>query len=89
MTNLYNHARPMIRYDTKGTFAPFHLSAKLFDYLSFKKLQLVQKGFKDYGINLNISMKVDEIKIIKEYKGYFGSDSKIKINYVEEIPYLF
>jgi len=118
ITDLYNYATPLIRYDTgdvgimhldgnnqpcfsqvlgrkldliydtKGNLVPEHLSAKLCNYGQFKQFQLVQKKRKEYLINLNTSKKVDEEKMITEYKGYFGDDAKIDIKYVDEIPLL-
>jgi len=118
ITDLYNYATPLIRYDTgdvgimyldennqpyfsqvlgrkldliydtKGNLVPEHLSAKLCNYGQFKQFQLVQKKRKEYLINLNTTKKVDEEKMITEYKGYFGDDAKIDINYVDEIHFL-
>ena len=118
ITDLYNYATPLIRYDTgdvgimhldennqpyfsqvlgrkldliydtKGNLVPEHLSAKLCNYGQFKQFQLVQKKRKEYLINLNTTKKVDEERMITEYKGYFGDDAKININYVDEIPLL-
>lgn len=118
ITDLYNYAVPLIRYDTgdvgimemddkhrpyftqilgrkldllfntKGYLVPEHLSAKLCNYGQFKQFQLVQKHRKEYLINLNTEKKVDEKKMISEYKDYFGDDANIKINYVDEIPLL-
>ena len=118
ITDLYNYANPLIRYDTgdvgimhldennqpyfsqvlgrkldliydtKGNLVPEHLSAKLCNYGQFKQFQLVQKKRKEYLINLNTTKKVDEERMITEYKGYFGDDAKININYVDEIPLL-
>ncbi len=118
ITDLYNYAAPLIRYDTgdvgimelddkqrpyfkqvlgrkldllydtKGNLVPEHLSAKLCNYGQFKQFQLVQKHRKEYLINLNTKKKVDEEKLISEYKGYFGDDANININYVDEIPLL-
>ncbi|WP_370003906.1 CoF synthetase, partial [Winogradskyella sp.] len=75
-------------YDTKGKIVPSHLSAKLVKYGDFKQFQLVQKGLKDYEVNLNTDKKIDEEALIAEYRGYFGDDANIKINYVDEIPLL-
>ncbi|WP_282042862.1 CoF synthetase [Winogradskyella flava] len=118
ITDLYNKATPIIRYDTgdigtlevdsenrpyfseiygrkldllydtQGNLVPSHLSAKLCNYGEFKQFQLVQKGQKNYEINLNTTTQVDELNMIKEYKKYFGEDADIKINYVSEIPLL-
>ena len=75
-------------YDTKGNLIPSHLSLRLMDYGKFRQFQLVQKTKKEYHINLNTDTKVDEAKIITDYKAHFGDDAVIKINYVNEIPLL-
>ncbi|MCT4629748.1 CoF synthetase [Winogradskyella sp.] len=75
-------------YDTKGNLVPSHISAKLCKYGNYKQFQLVQKGLKEYEINLNTDEKVDEIQLIEEYKSYFGEDAIVKINYVDDIPLL-
>lgn len=76
-------------YDTKGNIVPSHVSYKLCKYGDFKQFQLVQFGEKEYLIKLNISTKIDEERMLKEYKGYFGQDAIITIEYVNEIPLLF
>ena len=118
ITDLYNYATPLIRYDTgdvgimnldaqnkpyfteilgrkldllydtEGNLVPEHISARLCNYGYFKQFQLIQKHRKEYLINLNTEKKVDEEKMISEYKGYFGADASININYVDEIPLL-
>lgn len=118
ITDLFNKATPIIRYDTgdvgtleldedgrpffteiygrkldllyntMGEIVPSHLSSKLVKYGNFRQFQLVQKGLKEYEVNLNTDKKIDEESLINEYKGYLGDDAKIKINYVDEIPLL-
>ncbi len=118
VTDLYNLATPLIRYDTgdvgimeldekqrpyfteisgrkldllydtQGNLVPSHLSAKLCNYGNYKQFQLVQKGIKDYEINLNTDTKVKEEQMVLEYKGYFGQDANINIKYVDDIPLL-
>ena len=61
---------------------------KLMDYGKFRQFQLVQKSKTEYHINLNTDTKVDEAKIITDYKAHFGNDAVITINYVNEIPLL-
>ncbi len=75
-------------YNTKGKIIPSHVSYKLCKYGDYKQFQLIQYGEKDYLIKLNTDKKVDENKILKEYKEYFGQDANIEIQYVDEIPLL-
>ncbi|WP_298548960.1 CoF synthetase [uncultured Aquimarina sp.] len=75
-------------YNTKGEIVPSHVSYKLCKYGDYKQFQLVQYGEKDYLIKLNTDKKVDEIKMLEEYKEYFGKDANIRIEYVDEIPLL-
>ncbi|MHA7060065.1 hypothetical protein ACWGOQ_0022750 [Aquimarina sp. M1] len=75
-------------YNTKGEIIPSHVSYKLCKYGDYKQFQLVQNGQKDYVIKLNTDKKVDENRMLKEYRGYFGQDANIKIEYVAEIPLL-
>jgi len=75
-------------YNTKGEIIPSHVSYKLCKYGDYKQFQLVQYGEKDYLIKLNTNKKVDENKMLEEYKEYFGQDANIEIQYVDEIPLL-
>ncbi|MDH7444009.1 CoF synthetase [Aquimarina sp. 2201CG14-23] len=75
-------------YNTKGEIIPSHVSYKLCKYGEYKQFQLIQYGKKDYLIKLNTDKKVDEAKMLKEYKTYFGQDANIQIAYVDEIPLL-
>lgn len=118
VTDFFNYAMPIIRYDTgdiavmnidnnvpyidriegrkldmiyntSGEIVSSHLAYHLCKYGSFKQFQLVQYGLKDYNINLNTARKVEKEKeLIEEFKGYFGKDANIKVNYVDEIPIL-
>ncbi len=75
-------------YDTNGNRVPSHISAKLCNYGEYKQFQLIQSGEKDYKIKLNSIHKIDETKMLKEFKGYFGEDANILIEYVNQIPLL-
>ncbi|SDI44327.1 phenylacetate--CoA ligase family protein [Winogradskyella thalassocola] len=118
LTDLYNLATPLIRYDTgdigimehdkngrpffteisgrkvdqlyntSGELISSHLSLRLLDYGTFKQFQLVQKSKTEYHFNLNTVKRIDETKLISDYKVHFGEDAIIKINYVDEIPLL-
>tara|TARA_B110000091_G_scaffold212685_1_gene259956 strand:+ start:10923 stop:12224 length:1302 start_codon:yes stop_codon:yes gene_type:complete len=118
VTDFFNYATPIIRYDTgdvavmnihnnvpyieriegrkldmiyntSGEIISSHLCYHLFKYGPFKQYQLVQYGLKDYNINLNTNRRVEKEKdLVEEFKGYFGKDANIKVNYVDEIPVL-
>ena len=75
-------------YNTKGEIIPSHVSYKLCKYGDYKQFQLIQYGKKDYTIKLNTDKKVDEPTVLREFKGYFGDDANIDIQYVDEIPLL-
>ncbi|MCT4629746.1 CoF synthetase [Winogradskyella sp.] len=75
-------------YNTKGDLIPSHLSVGLLNYGDFKQFQLIQKSKTEYHINFNTDKKVNEAKIIKDYKVHFGQNAIIKIHYVNEIPLL-
>ncbi|NNE31859.1 MAG: CoF synthetase [Winogradskyella sp.] len=86
-THVYGRKLDLI-YDTMGMLVPSHISARLVNYGNFKQFQFVQKGLKQYEINLNTETKVNENELIKEFQSYLGSNAEIKINYVSEIPIL-
>lgn len=118
VTDFFNYAMPIIRYDTgdvavmnidnnvpyidriegrkldmiyntSGEIISSHLCYHLFKYGPFKQYQIVQYGLKDYNINLNTARRVKKEKdLIEEFKGYFGKDANIKVNYIDEIPVL-
>ncbi|GAA4279191.1 phenylacetate--CoA ligase family protein [Aquimarina mytili] len=75
-------------YNTNGDLVPSHISYKLCKYGEYKQFQLVQYGEKEYLIKLNTNTKVDEEKMLLEYKEYLGQDANITIEYVDEIPLL-
>ncbi|MEW7290784.1 CoF synthetase [Aquimarina sp. 2304DJ70-9] len=75
-------------YNTSGDLVPSHISYKLCKYGEYKQFQLIQYGEKEYLIKLNTDQKVDEEKMLLEYKEYLGQDANITIEYVDEIPLL-
>ncbi|MGY3795684.1 CoF synthetase [Aquimarina sp. 433] len=75
-------------YNTRGEIIPSHVSYKLCKYGDYKQFQLIQYGKKDYTIKLNTDKKIDEFTLLEEFKGYFGDDANIDIQYVDEIPLL-
>jgi len=119
ITDLYNYAVPLIRYDTgdigimsidaknrlvlskvegrkmdvlfntDGELITSHIVHKICLYEGIKQYQLIQKGKKDYLFKINATDDfVDEKDLIESYKKYFGKDSNIKIEYVDDIPVL-
>lgn len=76
-------------YDTKGELISSHIVHKICLYKGIKQYQLIQKDKKEYVIKINKSIEFNqEDEVIKNYKEYFGSDSKISIEYVQDIPIL-
>jgi phenylacetate-CoA ligase len=118
ITDLFNYALPMIRYDTGDigimdfTTSPPILkkvegrnSDSIFDtkghrlsnlivsgiakYKGLLQGQLIQESKNEYLLKLNIEKEFcQEIEIIDEFKSYLGSDSDLKVEYVNDIPLL-
>jgi phenylacetate-CoA ligase len=118
ITDLFNYALPMIRYDTGDigimdfTISPPILkkvegrnSDSIFDtkghrlsnlivsgiakYKGLLQGQLIQESKNEYLLKLNIEKEFcQEIEIIDEFKSYLGSDSDLKVEYVNDIPLL-
>ncbi len=120
ITDLFNYAVPMIRYDTgdigvmdivnqnsapvlttvegrkmdiiyntKGELITSHIVHKICLIEGIKQYQLIQESEKEYCFKINASSKFNQEKeLIHDYKQYFGSDAKIRIEYVDIIPLL-
>ncbi|MCF6279251.1 MAG: CoF synthetase [Flavobacteriaceae bacterium] len=119
ITDLYNYAVPLIRYDTgdigivdyditnklvftkvegrkldilfntKGDLITSHVVHKICLYNGIKQYQLIQKGKKEYLFKINATEDFnDEKDLIESYKKFFGEDSVITIEYVDDIPIL-
>lgn len=118
ITDYFNYAMPMIRYDTgdlgsyelkgnvpvlakvegrrmdaiydtNGNLISSHIVHKICLFKGIKQYQLIQLSLKEYLLKINKSVDFyQEDEIIKIYKKYFGSDSHIKIEYVDDIPIL-
>ncbi|ULC58289.1 CoF synthetase [Flaviramulus sp. BrNp1-15] len=76
--------------DTKNKIITSHIvTVNMWKYSELKQYQFVQTGKKEYKFRLNPWKDFDrEEELIKEYKGYFGQDASIAIEYVDEIPLL-
>ncbi|HET8735383.1 MAG TPA: CoF synthetase [Pricia sp.] len=123
VTDLFNRALPMIRYDTgdlgilgksetdgKTHFvlkkvegrkmdiiydthgepiSSFTIGNSMWKYPELAQYQFIQRTEKEYEFKLNPLEKFQRgNELIEEFKGYLGSDARIKISYVEEIPLL-
>jgi phenylacetate-CoA ligase len=123
VTDLFNRAMPLIRYDTGdlGVFeklikngktqyflkkvegrkmdaiyningeliSSFSVTNSMWKYTQLKQYQFIQIGHKDYEFRLNSEGDfLLEEELINEFKGYLGSDARIGISYVNEIPLL-
>ncbi|MDB2607173.1 CoF synthetase [Zobellia sp.] len=123
VTDFFNHAMPLIRYDTGDLGAlkkikengniyyvlstvegrkmdtiydtkdepvsSFILTNNMWKYDSLNQYQFIQKGKKSYEFLLNPQAGFTrEKELIKEFKGYLGSNANIAITYVDEIPLL-
>lgn len=123
VTDLFNRAMPLIRYDTGdlGVFgklvkngrtqyflkkvegrkmdaiyhtngaliSSFSVTNSMWKYTQLKQYQFIQIGHKDYEFRLNSAGDfLLEEELINEFKDYLGSDARIGISYVNEIPLL-
>lgn len=121
VTDLYNLATPMIRYDTgdlgkfchfeddkipkfeivhgrkkdmlyntKGEIInPFVVYNNLYKFPELSQFQLIQESKKQYTFKINCKSEFKkENELISFFKLYLGSDAKILIEYINEIPLL-
>lgn len=120
ITDLFNYANPMIRYDTgdlgvvrmdkdknvpvltkvegrkmdvlhttEGELISSHIIHQICLYTGIKQYQLIQEDAKNYLFKINATTDFkEEQKILDTYKQYFGDDSEIRIEYVDDIPLL-
>ncbi len=124
ITDLYNYAMPMIRYDTgdlavfsstpkceergrviteiygrkvdsifdtKGNMlSPHIITNNMWGIKNVKQFKFQQIGMTEYKIILNkiANTNINEEEIINKFRKLLGENSKITIEYVEEIPIL-
>lgn len=123
VTDLFNRAMPLIRYDTGDLgvlgkhkengnthyvfkmvegrkmdaiydtndehISSFALSNYMWKYTELNQYQFIQIGKSKYEFQLNLEGNFSrEEELVKEFKGYLGSDAEIDVNYVNEIPLL-
>lgn len=76
-------------YNTKGEIVSSFIVTNVVEYEGIKQGQLIQESKKEYILKLNTTNEfTEEIKILKQFKGFLGDDAHIKIEYVKEIPLL-
>ncbi|MDO5980415.1 CoF synthetase [Flavivirga spongiicola] len=80
--------RQDIVYNTNGDLiSSFVIGGIMKKYNSLKQFQFIQETKKDYLFKLNTEKKFSyENRLIEEFKEVMGSDSSIKIEYIDEIP---
>lgn len=123
VTDLFNYAMPMIRYDTGDIgsinyikenglkkkiinnfggrkvdvvynvdghrLSPHSLTNNFWRFNKIKQYQFIQEGKSDYIVKINVGNNFNkEDELIKVLNRLLGSESNIKINYVDEIPVL-
>lgn len=120
ITDLFNYAVPLIRYDTgdlgvmninseskepvltkiegrkmdmiyntNGDLISSHIVHQICLYKGIIQYQLIQTDKKEYLFKINATKEfIQEQELINRYKKYFGKDSIINIDYVDEIPIL-
>ncbi len=117
ITDLFNYAFPMIRYDTgdlgvmeetTGKFpvlkeiygrkrdciyatdgrliSPAKISVSMWGAVGVKQWQFIQETKDEYILKLNADSSVDPQTITDKIKLILGTDAKITIEYVDEIP---
>jgi phenylacetate-CoA ligase len=77
--------------NTKGEYISSHIIHHILQYDSIEQFQFIQENQKEHLIKLKVSNEFGEenkIRLIKQYKEYFGEDAVIKIEFVENIPLL-
>jgi len=78
-------------YDTKGNImSSFVVYTKFYNYYTLlKQYQFIQQGEKEYEVKLNVHDAFPfEEELVESIKKDFGSDAKVIITYVDEIPLL-
>ncbi|UNY97445.1 CoF synthetase [Zhouia spongiae] len=120
VTDLFNYAMPLIRYDTGDLgcykilngemvltkvegrkmdavyttsgelLSPYAIYPRMQDYFDyFNQYQFIQTGVKEYLIKLNYKKDfLKETEFKEHFKDLLGSDAKITVEYVNEIPVL-
>jgi phenylacetate-CoA ligase len=123
VTDLYNKAMPMIRYDTgdlgimtkdeyKGRsvlflekvegrkmdqiyntngdlISSYIVTNNMWKYRELRQYQFIQLSDNKYKFKLNVSENFNrKNELIAEFQEYFGKDSQIEIEFVDEIPLL-
>lgn len=76
---------------TKGEYLSSHIIHKILQYGEIDQFQFIQEKNKEYTIKLKVMKNFDftkAAKMVKEYQDYFGEGSKVKIEYVDDIPLL-
>lgn len=77
-------------YNTKGeVVSSFTITNSMWKYTELAQYQFIQMSKKVYKFKLNAVEKFRrEQELIEEFKGYLGSDAKIQVTYVDEVPLL-
>ena len=77
-------------YNTKGELiSSLTITGFMMKYIDVVQFQFIQEHQKKYTIKLNTSKSFnDENSLILDVKNVLGSDSIIKIEYVDEVPLL-
>lgn len=77
-------------FDSSGRqLSPHAITNAMWRFQSLKQFKFIQKGEKNYEIQLNVgSEKIDEKLLENELKNVVGIDCMLEISYVNEIPVL-
>ncbi len=75
--------------NTSGDIVSSFVITNIAKYKNILQAQLIQENKDSYTLKLNVNDDfIEEFKIINEYKRFLGSDAKISVIYVSEIPLL-
>ncbi len=77
-------------YNTQGEpISSFTITNNMWKYIELDQYQFIQVSKKEYTFKLNAREKfLRETELVKEFEGYLGSDAKLTVEYVDEIPLL-
>ena len=77
--------------NTQGEYVSSHIIHHVLQYPGIDQFQFIEEENNEYFIKLKITADFDksrEKELIELYKGYFGPNANVFVEYVNEIPLL-